>query len=532
MKKILITLFSLIAVSSGYAKSPSRPKLVVGVVVDQMRWDYLYRYYDRYGKGGFKRLMRKGFNCQNTYISYLPSYTAPGHTGIYTGSVPAIHGIAGNDWLEIATGESRYCTQDDREQTVGSSAPAGRMSPRQMLVTTITDELRLATNFRSRVFGIALKDRGAILPAGHKANAAYWFDDSTGNFITSTYYQQQLPAWVNNFNNTRRADSLLQQNWLPLYPLASYTNSIPDDNDYEHLRPGEAMPVFPHLTAGKGYKELRNTPWGNTLTLEMAKACISGEELGSKGNTDFLCISLSSTDYVGHAYAPNSVEVEDVYLRLDQELAALLRFLDKSQGKGNYLIFLSADHGGAHNATFLKDQHIPAGNLPGPQIARTLQQKLKSSFKADSLIRGVYNYQVFLNEDQIRRKRLDRSRIKDSVIAYCSNMTGIALAVDMEKTERVPQPIREMLINGYYPRRSGDIALIYQPAWYSNDTRGTTHGAWNPYDTHIPLLWYGWRIPAGETFRKSSMSDITPTLAALLHLQVPNGCVGSAIELK
>ena len=286
-----------------------RPKLVVGIVVDQMRWDYLYRYYDRFGDGGFRRLLGKGYSCQQAFINYLPSFTAPGHACIFTGSVPAIHGMAGNDWLDEG-GRFTYCVQDKTVQPVGGSLRAGQMSPRNLLTTTVTDELRLATNFRSRVFGVSLKDRASILPAGHLANGAFWFDDSTGNFMTSTYYSKSLPGWLNRFNARQVPDSFLRANWNTLYNIKSYSDA--DSNGYEGLNFGEKTATFPHITssfAGKNDDVLRRTPGGNSTTLMLAQACIGGEYLGQEESTDFLTINLASTDYVGHQYTPNSVEV-------------------------------------------------------------------------------------------------------------------------------------------------------------------------------------------------------------------------------
>jgi len=223
-----------------------RPKLVVGLVVDQMRWDYLYRYYDRYTKGGFKRLINEGFSAENTMISYLPSYTACGHASVYTGSVPAINGIIGNNWYDPELQRDVYCTEDRSVKSVGTTTDAGEMSPRNMLTTTITDELRLATNFKSKVIGISMKDRGSILPAGHSANAAYWYDGANGNWITSTYYMQQLPSWVETYNNAKHQNKFYEKNWETLYPIDTYTQSTSDEKAYEGRFKGENNSSFPH----------------------------------------------------------------------------------------------------------------------------------------------------------------------------------------------------------------------------------------------------------------------------------------------
>lgn len=513
----------------------SRPKLVVGVVVDQMRWDYLYRFYDRYGNGGLKRLMNEGFNCQNTKINYLPSFTAPGHTCIYTGSVPALHGIVANEWMDIRTGREWYCAEDTTVQSVGGGK-AGLMSPRNMLASTITDELRLATNFRSRTFGISIKDRGAILPAGHAANAAYWYDGENGSFISSTFYMKQLPQWLQDFNKRNVTDSLMKLDWNTLYPIASYKESTPDDNAYEGAMKGESRPVFPHKTSmaiGKSKDAIRATPYGNTITRLMAEACIAGERLGQQGTSDFLAVSFSSTDYVGHQYAPNSIEIEDTYLRFDLELEQLLNYLDQRVGKGNYTLFLTADHGGAHNPTFLNDNRIPAKSVPMTKITKSLNQFLQQQYGDSSLVSSLMNYQVYLNEGAIATRNLDREKVRVSIINWFRVQEGVTNVIDLEHPDKsvVPEPVKSMVTNGYYPNRCGTIQIILDPGWFSGyGLTGTTHGSWNPYDVHIPLLWYGWGIKKGETFRTTHMTDISATLAALLHIQAPNACVGEVIE--
>jgi predicted AlkP superfamily pyrophosphatase or phosphodiesterase len=519
--------------SGGHAQIV-RPKLVVGIVIDQMRWDYLYRYYDRYSNDGFKRLMNDGFNCDNTFINYLPAYTGPGHTCVYTGSVPSIHGIAANDWIDNATGESVYCVDDPSVQLVGDASGKGSYSPRNLLVTTVTDELKLATNLRSRVYGVALKDRGSVLPAGHLANAAYWYDDKTGNFTTSTYYPNKFPEWLRKFDMRLVADSLMKQNWKLLYPASTYTQSTADANAYEGNFPGEKTSAFPHkfdsLTQSERYGILRGTPAGNTYTLMMAKACIDGEKLGRGSDADFLCVSLSSTDYIGHQFGPNSIEAEDTYLRLDKDLASFLHYLDEKVGQGNYLLFLTADHGAAHNASFLSDLDVPAGSTAADML-ESLNKSLAASFHQDTLVKAFINYQLYLNEDLITAKNLDREKVKTAIRNWFYKRPEVQYVVDLESinSTALPEPIHTMVINGYYRPRSGQIQIIFNPGWYETKAYGTTHGTWQPYDTHIPLLWYGWHIPKGTVHRTIHMTDIAPTVAALLHIQMPNGCIGSVI---
>ena len=513
-----------------------RPKLVVGIVVDQMRWDYLYRYYNRYGNDGFKRLIKQGFSCENTFISHLPSYTAVGHSTIFTGSVPALHGIAGNDWTDQLTGKTMYCTSDSTVQSVGNESEDGKMSPRNLLVSTITDELRLATNFQSKCVGVSLKDRASILPAGHLANAAFWFDDASGHFITSSYYMQQLPDWVNTYNNSNKVGQLIEKGWNTLYPINTYVNSDTDDRPNEGKFAGETNSTFPHAineVYKKNKASLRSTPFGNTLTLDFAKAALDAYQLGRGKATDFLTINCASTDYVGHMFGPNSIEVEDTYLRLDQELASFFQLLDEKMGKGQYLLFLSADHGAAHSVGFMQEHQLPADFWYAKPLADTLNKLLASKFNVTGLVRSIMNYQVNFNLTKITNEKLDYTAIKKAAVEYLQLQPGISYAIDVASlgSSPVPEPIKTMIANGYNFKRSGAVQIVLTAGWFEGYSKtGTTHGTWNPYDTHIPLLFYGWNIKPGKTNRELHMTDIAATLAALLHIQMPNGCIGHVIE--
>ena len=502
----------------------NRPKLVVGLVIDQMRWDYLYRYYDRYlPDGGFKRLLNNGFSCENTFISYTPSVTACGHTAIYTGSVPSVTGITGNEWWDYKKNDFVYCTGDDSVKTVGSNTNLGMMSPHNLLVNTIGDELKLATNFRSKVFGLALKDRGAILTTGHSADAAYWYDDKTGNWISSSYYMKALPKWVADINARKMVDSCYNLSWNLLYPQETYIQSEAVDKTFEYnLKPG----------IGKNYTTLRVTPYGNSLTFDMAKAIINSEKLGTDENTDLLAISFSTPDYAGHTFGPNSIEAEDIFLRLDKELGEFLNYLDNKIGKDQYLVFLSADHGVAQIPSFLKKHNIPAGNVDVENIYTDLNLLLAGKYKTENLCISLMNYQVYLDRDSINIKHLSLDSVANTAIQFLQKQPGIKQAFLLKGLNKItlPSNIKSMLQNGNYPSRSGDIQLIFEPQWIEGFLRsGTTHGLSNPYDTHIPLIWYGWNIKPGKLYREVYITDIAPTLSSLLNIQMPNGCVGSCI---
>ena len=542
MKKIkVISFLSMALLGCGTASAQQsnaaaieRPKLVVGIVVDQMRWDYLYRYQKRYTDGGFKRLLGEGFSCENTMIPYVPSVTAIGHTCIYTGSVPSIHGIAGNNFVK--DGKKVYCTDDDSVKPVGTTSVAALMSPRNLWVSTIGDEMKIASNGRAKVVGVALKDRASILPAGHNPNGAFWFDDQTGCFITSSYYMDHLPKWVEAFNDKRLPEQYLSQKWNTLYPKNTYTESTTDENEYENgIREGvkATLPLnLPELYKKYGYGIIRNTPFGNSLTLDMAKAAIDGEQLGADDETDLLTVSCSSTDYIGHQVGTHAIETEDTYLRLDKAIADFLAYLDSKVGKGNYLVFLSADHGAMNNAAFLQDRRIPAGSWDASATAKKLNHVLAKEYpEAGDIVKTVMNYQVFFNRDVIKSKQLDFDNIKQTVVNVLKEDPSVLYACDMAKasTESIPEEVKFRIINGYNRERSGDVVIILKPNFYAHGMKGTDHGAWNSYDTHIPLVFMGWGIKHGATTKQTYMTDIAPTIAAMLHVQAPNGCVGKSI---
>ncbi|MET0637646.1 MAG: alkaline phosphatase PafA [Chitinophagaceae bacterium] len=529
---VLLFCFSLPLVMM--AQKNDRPKLVVGIVVDQMRWDYLYRYAERYGKDGFNRMLKQGYSCENAFIPYLPTYTAPGHSSVYTGSIPAITGIVGNNWYRRDLKRSWYCTEDSTVATVGSSSAAGRMSPKNMWTNTITDELRLATNFESKTIGIALKDRGAILPAGHSANAAYWFDNSTGGWISSTYYMKELPEWVRKLNEKKLPDQYLSANWNTLYPIGTYKQSTGDEKLFESSIGGEDN-SFPHMTSGikiNRYESFRQTPGGNTFTLDMAKAAIEAEKMGQRGVTDFLAMSFSSTDYVGHAFGPNSIEVEDTYLRLDKELGQFFTYLDAKLGAGQYLVFLTADHGAAHVPSFLREHSLPGGTADDAVIQSWLNQNAKKKFGIADAIETVTNYQVYLNYASLDSAKIDTEAFKLWVLKELKGHPAIMSAHDLSalSSSTLTEKIKVRMTNGYNQKLSGDIQYLFLPGYFDGLEKGTTHGSWNPYDAHIPLLWFGWKIKPGKTNRETYMTDIAATIAALLKIQMPNGCVGDVIE--
>lgn len=538
---LLCSLLSLVSLSpvpaqtpaAMAASKPSRPRLVVGLVMDQMRWDYLYRYADRYSeKGGFRRMLGEGHSCEQTLIPYTPTITACGHSTVYTGTVPAISGITGNAWWDSQLQRTVYCTEDKSVNTVGSTSSQGKMSPKNMLVTSIGDELRLATNFQAKVIGVAIKDRGAILPAGHSANGAYWYDNSAGNWITSSYYTQTLPEWVEKFNQRKLPDSFYNAGWSLLYPAATYKASTEDNKTYENKVFGEGFPYDLKKYVGKDYGKINTTSMGNDMTFAFAKAALVAASLGSDAITDLLAISFSSPDYIGHSFGPNSVEAEDAMLRLDIALGQFFDWLDRQVGKGQYTVFLTADHGAAHVPEFSLENKLPGGRVFMGKIIDRLNADLEKMYRLKKLIVSDDNYQLHLDHPQLDSAGINKSDVIGWLQKELIKEPGIdrAFAIKDLNLIPLPEPVRKMLNNGYHPNRSGDLQIILKPGYIdAYGTTGTTHGLWNPYDAHIPLLWYGWGIKKGVTHREVYMTDIAPTLAALLHVQMPSGNIGTVI---
>ena len=537
LKKIGWAALMLLSINTFAQKTNNdSPKLVVGLVIDQMRWDYLYRYYNKYENGGFKRLLNDGFSLNNVHINYVPTVTAIGHTTIYTGSVPAIHGIAGNDWVDKLSGKNVYCTSDETVQPVGtSSEKVGKHSPRNLWSTTITDQLRLATNFQSKVVGISLKDRASILPAGHNPTGAFWYDDTSGNFVTSNYYMNDLPQWVKDFNAKKLPEKLVANGWNTLLPIEQYTESSPDNSPWEGLLGSAKTPTFPYQNLAADFQkkkgEIRATPFGSTLTLKLAEASVEGEKLGQDNITDFLAINIASTDYAGHKFGPNSIEVEDVYLRLDRDLAAFFNYLDSKVGKNQYTVFLSADHGGAHSVGFLEAHKIPTGFFE-ENLKKQMNLVLKEKFGVENIINSAQNYQVYFDRKVLADNSIELEKVKKFTISELQKNQDFLFVVDAEEVQEatIPQLIKERIINGLNRTRSGDLQIVTRDNYLPTYSKtGTTHSVWNSYDSHIPLIFMGWGIQKGESNKEYHMTDISPTLSALLKIQFPSGNIGNPI---
>ncbi|WP_040278820.1 alkaline phosphatase PafA [Psychroserpens damuponensis] len=541
MKIVIKCLFVLMIITSCNAQKPiseekiedTNPKLVVGIVVDQMRYDYLTRFENKYSDGGFKRMINQGFNCKNNHFNYIPTYTGPGHASVYTGTTPKNHGIIGNNWYDKEIKSMVYCAGDSNVSSVGTQDDAGQMSPHRMKTTSFADENRLFTQMHGKTIGISLKDRGAILPAGHTANAAYWFHGrEEGVWITSTFYRNELPKWVSEFNTSNTAESYLKV-WDTYYDIETYTESGTDENTFEGGFKGKDKATFPYdleqLAANnRGFDILKATPYGNSLTTDFAIAAIKGEQLGQDDITDVLTLSYSSTDYVGHNFGVSSKEIEDTYIRLDKDIERFLKFLDSQVGEGNYTVFLTADHGAVEVPSFLQSMKIPSGYLNNKETRTRFTDYLNTKFKSSDFIENVSNDQIFLNRKYIDSLGLNINDVQETMVNELINYAHVekVFSAHTMTTSNFTTGIESLLQNGYNQKRSGDIILVADPAYISYGKTGSTHGSGLNYDTHVPLLFFGKGINKGETYDKTVIPDIAPTISALLGISFPNAATG------
>ncbi len=534
------------ALASGQAKAPTwqePPRLVVGIVVDQMRADYLYRYWDNFGDGGFKRLVQEGAFLRDAHFDYVPTYTAPGHASIYSGTTPAHHGIVANDMFVRATGEGLYCVQDDRMSGVGGTGVKGQRSPFNLISGTIADELEMRFDRRSKTIGIAMKDRGAILPIGRTGDAAYWFfEGPNGEFATSTWYMDELPQWVQDLNARKLAEQYLNTTWDLLLPRERYHQVLPDDNPYEVPLAGATTATLPQdlgalfQAGGRNTALLRWTPGSNTLTTDFALAALKAEELGKDAITDLLAISYSAPDELGHEMGARALELEDMYLRLDIELARLFKALDEEVGKGRYTVFLTADHAAVDVAEYLKDLKGSAGYVDMQELATTVNTALEARFGKGQWVRKRIKEQFFLNDSLIVARKLDAAELQGVAASTLLQQPFIAEALTASDLVRTAYPagVRAMIQRGFMPQRSGDICFTLRPGYLPGGSwvvkKGSEHGSpWN-YDTHVPILFMGQGIRPGEVLRRVSITDIAPTISMLVGMTMPDAATGSVVH--
>lgn len=525
-----------------FSQQAESPKLVVGIVVDQMCYEYIYRYYDRYSKNGFKKLMSNGLNCRNTNYNYIPTYTGPGHASIYTGTTPNNHGIIANDWWDRTTGKSINCVEDSTVLSIGTESENGKFSPKNLKANTITDQLKM-TYPESKVISMSIKNRGAILPGGHLSDGSYWYDYSSGKFITSSFFKEELPSWVQSFNSDDRLAKYMGDEWNTLYDINSYSASGPDDSPYEHLLPGKESPIFPYdlksMLAIEGVTApglFPYTPFCNTFLADFAIESIDNENLGQDEQTDMLCISFSTPDIIGHAFGPYSVEIEDTYLRLDLEIAKLISALEDKVGKHNFTLFLTADHAVVPVPQLLTDHNLPGGYFFVDTNMYDLNSAIKVKYGAE-LIEDQDNLNIYLNHKRIDSLGLNKNDVADFVASFVYEWDEVKRVFTAEQlvSSGVNDEWMDMIKKGHHKEESGDVVFILEPGYLPKSAdselarKGTSHGSAYSYDTHVPLLWYGMHVPVDEIHRRINITDIAATLTHLMYLQKPNAITGEPI---
>jgi len=532
-------IFGFFLLGSVIVHAQTQPKLVIGVVVDQMRQEYIYRFEKKFGADGFRRFLDQGFQLTNLHYNYAATETGPGHSSVYTGTTPALHGIIKNEWFVKDTKGRVNCVATEAYKMVGASGKGA--SPELLLSTTITDEVKIATQRKGKVVSVSLKDRSAVLPGGHAADAAYWMDSKSGNFITSSYYLQELPPWANDFNNKKYAEKFAAMEWKPALPLEQYTESGPDQSNCEQAFDKKGV-TFPHRLAemkkaSNDYSCLAVSPYGNEILRMFAQAAIEGEKLGNDDILDFLAISFSSTDILGHAVGPQAVEIEDMYLRLDKQLAELFSFLDKKVGKGTYTLFLTADHAADETRQSLIDLKIPSGFLDLKKLEKDLNEFLAPYFPGKNVVESVGNDQIYLNHqafgEDARRSSLDIMIGEELISGFLRRQEGIAEAYPRSVLRNIPfdeKSFRGQLIRSYNAARCGDIMYLLKPQWNSHENNaGTSHGTPYNYNTHVPGLFYGAGIKHGKSSQYHAITDIAPTISALAKIKFPSACIGTPV---
>ncbi|HEY4425190.1 MAG TPA: alkaline phosphatase family protein [Pyrinomonadaceae bacterium] len=538
-----------------------RPKLVLLIVVDQFRYDYLERFGDLFGPDGFRRLIRDGASWAQSNYDHMPTYTAPGHGTMMTGAYPAESGIIGNEWLDRATGKRITSVSDESVKLLGGNPNDPASSPSRLMASTVGDELRLATNDRAKVIGISVKDRSAILPAGRHANAAYWFNWLTGTMVSSTYYFNQLPAWVTSFNNTKPADKYFGAKWERLLPEAEYLKRAgPDDPKWEDVSNAWTPDTntFPHTITGgetapgqKFYTALDYTPFTNDILVSFAQNAIVNEQLGQDDDTDVLTVSFSANDYVGHRFGPYSQEVMDVTLRTDRNIATLLDFVDSRIGLANTLVAFTADHGVSPIPEHAAAMGLGGGRIPFETVMGKIQAAISARYNpqgkkpdpsADYLLRfqegtawreWFINNNIYFNYDALKRDGVDVEEFSQVVIRAALSVPGIARCFSRLQLLRgatsVTDPIERRALHGFYPSRSGDVVLVAEPYKYIAETITATHGSPYSYDTHVPTIIMGAGVNAGRYLEPATPADIAPTLSAILRITAPSNSTGRVL---
>jgi predicted AlkP superfamily pyrophosphatase or phosphodiesterase len=539
LKKVIIIClgFFIMVKASGQAAylPPDKPKLVVGIIVEQLRYDQLEKFRNRLKENGIRRLLNEGTYFQNASYEYILTQSGPAHATIATGAEPSQHGIVSDNWYLPLRDELIYCTKDVSVDPVGGSYESGLHSPVNLQASTFTDELKLATNRKARVFSVGMKENPVIFSAGHSADGAFWYDKNTGTWMSSTYYTKTLPPWVNDFNAAKHSDSYLNNPWILSRPASDYADCVPDSNVFESGFNG--VNYFPYdlkkMSTGRGPDRdlslLRETPFGNTLTTDFAIKLIGEEKLGADDITDFLAVCYASTDYIGRRFGPSSYEMADAILRLDRDIEDLLKYLNDNIGKKNILVYFTSAHGIAEIPAILETSRIPAGYFRQNQALQLLRSYLNAVYGEGDWVRGYVEKQIFLNRTLIEDAKIPIEEVQKKVARFLVQFTGVSSAYPYSAFESndFGNGNLKKIINNYSPQRSGDVIITLNPGWVEkHDENVTDYSSPYEYDAHVPLVWYGWAINRQTVTRKVNMADIAVTLSSLCKVPYPNASTG------
>jgi predicted AlkP superfamily pyrophosphatase or phosphodiesterase len=512
-----------------------KARLVVGIVIDQFRYDYLSRFEDQFGEGGFRRLMNQGAVFANANYIHTPTYTACGHATFMSGATPAMNGIIGNEWYDRESGRRVTSVNDGAVKLLGGRAGATGMSPGKMIGSTLGDELKLASDGKAKVVGVSFKDRSAILPAGKRPDGAYWYDSATGNLVSSTWYFNDLPEWVKGFNREMRPDRFFGKRWERLLPESAYQRSTADDMPYEKFSAGNKFPYT--VTGGEEnpgprfYSQFEYTPFANDYLVDFAKAVIENEALGADDATDLLTVSFSANDLVGHYYGPYSHEVQDITLRTDRALAELFKYLDQKIGADRYVVALTADHGVAPVPEHAQKLGF-GGKIEPKAVSDAVQNALNQRFGEEKWVLSLLNGNVYLDESAVEKRKLSIEEVEQVASQAAKKVAGMSECFTRSQivSGRLPQTmIARSVANGFYPQRNGNLVVVTLPFYFIGEGVATTHGSPYSYDTHVPVIFYGAGVASGMHYTACSPADIAPTLAALLRIQAPSNNVGRVL---
>ena len=520
------------------ARIPSeKPRLILVLQISQFRYDYIPRYWDRLSDHGFKKLISRGSYCENTSYNYLFSDIGIGSATIATGTNPSQHGIIARSWYNNLTDRIVNYVYDDKVSTVGGGFDAGKFSPVNLMTSTYCDEIKLSDNFQSKVIGISLDPAPAIFSTGHTANCAYWFDYKAGNFISSSFYIDSLPQWVNEFNAKRFSDTYIENEWNTLLPLSDYSASLLDNNDYEAGIFGQK--VFPYVLKditkkfkkSDKYQILRYTPYGDNLTKDFAISAIVKEELGQDEYTDILSLTFTASYYIGNLYGPLSVEMEDLVLRLDSEIAHLLDFVEQTIGKENVLVLVTAEQGVRHLPEYLEDNKIPSGYFNSAGNISLLKSYMNNIYGKGDWIKQYHGQQIFLNRTLVEDAKIDLGDMQNNVANLMLQFSGVAntMTATTLQSSNFTQGIFQTMQNGYNQKRSGDVLLKLTSGWAELPVIEEDYATPYGHDPRVPLIWYGWKIGRNSVKRPVDLIDIAPTICTLLEISYPNSTSGSPI---